>query len=691
MLSRMPQTNRVDPRAKQLKDHFAAINQAPRLAKQSPLIASSHLERLIAALQIPSEHLATNPDEQIRQIGKALVLALFMAEYKKETRDTALLQGWLFFWYAYLDPISPVSPAPSIASVITFCTDTSNVRDFLHQAKRWVNTAHANDSDTLRTLHSALSQENFGKIVVSGLPRRPSDSERRTFGNYLNAAARVLALRLESLVPELLEPAAGLAIERAETSPVRVVTNTQTSSQEPIHVSPPEQVKWVAQWMASFGSRLPGLGAPNLSHSAFMERPLAFQKLRGQPRAPAFLAGADAEAKGMSGFVSGVLGSGRTALLKSLTRRYAMQYRRQPEGILSFYFSAGDFVLHARNRRSVHDFIVDTLASYGGDTPNIEALPEMLRTLDHAGKLLVCVDDLYRLSDTDQSEVWAQLAFSPAVIAAVLPWQVERLSRLAPRAHIGMVSLEPLAGQEQMALLEHIAVATETVYDRRAAEALLCELPSLARTPLGVIILLDQLARAWTDTTQVVAAALDELCRRAGLPLPSFEDGAAALTNEWMHLQTAAYELMVTLHQDGGYERLNGQCEVTIVPAMVENQHGYKWQMNWEQAGRTGLFRPVPHPSGEGLALIHRDLTCYLLAHAARQYDFVFRWQGRELHPEAVAILEQAMRHLVNLKNPQRGFDIRRLTRLPRMQPPPPNPKTKWWRGLFPELFRVLS
>ncbi len=687
----MPQTNRVDPRAKKLKDHYAAINQAPRLAKQSPLIAQSTLERLNAALQIPSEDLAVNPDEQVRQIGKALVLAVFVAEYKKETRDTALLQGWLFFWYAYLDPISPTQPAPSIANVIAFCSDASNLRAFLHDAKRWVNTAYANDLESLRALHALLSQENFGKIVLSGLPRRPSDSERRTFGNYLNAAARVLALRVESLVPEFFEPEGLPSEEIIETSAARVDDSALTNGKEIIHVSPPEQVMWVAQWMASFGSHLPGLGTHNLSHAAFMERPLTFQKLRGQPRAPAFLTGADAEAKGMSGFVSGVLGSGRTALLKSLTRRYALQFLRQPNGILAFSLSARDFVLYARNRRSIHDFIADTLASYGGETPNIEELPNMLRMLDRAGKLLVCVDDLDRLSDIEQSEVWAQLTFSPAVIAAVLPWQVERLTRLSPRAQIGLVSLKSLAEQEQRALLEHIAVETETVYDRRTAEALLRELPSLAQTPLGVLVLLDQLAHAWTDATQVAAAALDEWCRRAGLPLPSFEDGAAALTNEWMHLQTAAYDLLLTLHQGTGYERLNGQCDVTIVPAMVENQHGYKWQMNWEQVGRTGLFHPVPHPSGEGLALIYRDLTSYILAHAAQRYDFVFQMRGRALHPQAVAILEQAMRHLANLKNPQRGLDIRHLTPLPRAQPPPPKPKTKRWHGLFPELFRALS
>lgn len=687
----MPQMNRVDPRAKQFKDQFATINQSPRLAKQSPLIARPALDHLTAACHIQSDSLATNPDERVRQIGKALVLSLFVAEHKKEMRDTALLQGLLFFWHTYLDPISPVSPAPSIASVIAYCADVINLRDFLLQAKRWVNTAYASDLESLRALHAALSQENFGKIVVSSLPRRPSDSERRTFGNYLNAAARVLALRLESLVPEFFEPEGFLSAEPAETSPARVEANAASSSKEPIHVSPPEQVMWVAQWMASFGSRLPGLGTHNLSPAAFMERPLAFQKLRGQPRAPAFLAGADAEAKGMSGFVSGVLGSGRTTFLKSLTRKYALQFLRQPSGILGFSFSAYDFVLHARNRRSVHDFIADTLASYGGDTPNIEALPEMLRALDRAGKLLVCVDDLDRLSDADQSEVWAQLTFSSGVIAAVLPWQVERLTRLSPRAHIGLVSLEPLAEQEQLALLEHIAVATETVYDRLPAKELLRELPSLARTPLGVLVILDQLTGAWTDMTQVTAAALDEWCRRAGLPLLSFEDGAAALTNEWMHLQTAAFDLLLTLHQDHGFEKLQGQCDVTIVRAMVENQHGYEWQMHWEQVKSTGLFHPVPHPSGEGLALICRDLTCYLLAHAARQYDFAFRLAGRSLHPEAVALLEQAMRHLANLKNPQRGLDIRYLTPLPRVQPLPPKPKTKGWRGLFPDLFRALS
>src|ERR1700682_2025605 len=77
----MTQANRVDPRAKQLKDHFASINEAPRFAKDSPLTERTNLGRIATTFHISPAQLGTPPDEQIRQIGKALTLTLFTAEY----------------------------------------------------------------------------------------------------------------------------------------------------------------------------------------------------------------------------------------------------------------------------------------------------------------------------------------------------------------------------------------------------------------------------------------------------------------------------------------------------------------------------------------------------------------------------------------------------------------------------------
>ncbi len=687
----MPRANRVDPRAKQLKDHFAAITQNPRRAKHSPLVAQPNLERLLVALRLQSDHLALNPDEQVRHIGKALALSLFIPEYQKVPPDLALLQGLVFFWHSYLDPISAAQPAPSIASVITFCADVSHAREFLRQAKQWVNAGDTLDLETLRALHSLLSAEQFGKIVVSGLPHRPSDSERRTFGNYLNAAARVMALRLEALVPELFEERAPREEDHAATCFSQKDAIIPQLDTETIKVAVPEQVMWIAEWMTHASARLPGLQRRNLPTMCFVERRLEFQKLRGQAHAPDVLAGASAETMGMAGFVVGELGSGRTAFLRFLTRQYAGQFLRHSEGILPFYFSAGEYVIHARNRRSIHDYIADTLLSFGGETPGIEELPDLLRAVERAGKLLLLIDDLDRLSEADQSEVLAQLTFSPAVLCAALPWQVTRLAQSNTRAHLGVTSFAPLAKDEQLALLEHVATVTDVVYDRRTAEELLRELPALAQTPLGVMTMLDQLARDWTDSTRVAGAALDELCRRAGLPLAPFEGQDAATSTEWMHLQSAAFDLLFTLQRVNGYAGLNGQCDVTIVREMVENPRGYAWTQSWEQVRHTGLFRPIPRTTGQALALIHRDLTCYLLAHAARHHDFAIQWRGRALHPEAVAMLHQVICHLERLKNPRRGFDIRYLTPLPRVQPPPAKPKTKSWRGFFPEIFRVLS
>lgn len=686
----MSLANRVDPRAKQLKDHFAAINQSPRSAGQSPLLSHQSLERLTAALHINAERLASSPDEQVRQVGQALMLSIFIAEYKQETRDVALLQGLLIFWHSYLDPISAAQPAPSIASVTTYCADMTNARAFLHQAKRWLSSAYAHDMETLRALNTLLSSENFGKIVISGLPHRPSDSERRTFGNYLNAAARVMAVRLESLVPELFQAYVPPNLMPDEPLKPHDKAVVPMRSGEIIHVSPPAQALWIAGWMANVSGRLPGLRQRNLPAACFVERRLQFQSLRGQPRTPAFLTGTDAEAKGMSGFVVGELGSGRTAFLKSLARLYAAQFLRQHEGIVPFYFSAGDFVIHARNRRSIHEFIADRLLSFGGETAGIEELPDLLRALDRAGKLLFLMDDLDQLSEADQSEVLAQLTFSPAVLCAALSWQVERLAQTNTRAHLGVTSFALFTAQEQLGLIEHVAAVTDCVYDGHTARELLRELPSLAQSPLGLMIILDELARDWTDLTRVTSVALDEFCRRAGLPLAPFGDRGAATSNEWVHLQSAAFDLLFALQLPDGYASLNGQYDVTIVREMVENPQGYAWRQNWEQVKHSGLFRPVTHATGEALALIHRDLTYYLLAHVARQHEFTLQWRERGLPPKAVAILEQVTRHLENLKNPRRRFDIRYFTPLLPVQLPPKS-KPKSWGGFFPKLFRMVS
>lgn len=689
----MTQANRVDPRAKQLKDHFASINAAPRLAKDSPLAEKTNLERIAPAVHLSAQQLATTPDEQIRQVGKALTLALFIPEYAKERRETSFLQGLILFWYSFLEPMAPVHPAPPIARVITYCAELSHHRAFLRGAQRWVQGAFADDPAELRNVIALLTPEHFRKIVLVGLPTSPTESERRTFGNYLNHVARELEVRLESLVPELfVEGASALRDEKIEEKRGDMVIVPPASVQAPIRVQPPEPLMWVAGEMINVGFRLPGLSKSPLRADGYVECPIAFRGLLGYPRVPAFIAGADADLKGMAGFLSGVLGSGRTAFLKYLTYQYSRQFILKKEGALAYYFRAEDFVIHARNRRSIHDFVAEGLLALGGKTEGLAELPEMLHRMDQAGKLLLLVDDLDRLSDADQSEVLSQLTFSPAVIFAVLPWQVERLATLTPRLHLGLFKLPLLTVQEQWAILERMSHATEIGYDPQRAEQLLSELPDLAQVPLGVITIFDQAQQPWTDATQVVEVALEEYLRRAGLPPLPFGHKPPEFTREWFHLKSASHNLLSLLRQPDGYEELGGETNVTVSRFMVENPNGYAWSMKWEEVARTGLFRPVPHPAGEGLGLINQDLTCYLLAQAGQEALWQTELPPRSIHPNAADLLERAARHQRNLNNPER---VRHILGLPPpmtiAEPQVKERESKSWLARVPEIFRNLS
>src|SRR5262249_14675834 len=161
---------------------------------------------------------------QIRQVGEALTLSLFIPEYTKETRETSFLQGLMLFWHSYLEPIAPIHPAPPIARVIAYCAESSHHREVLRDAQRWAHGAFADDPAALRTVLALLTPEHFRKFVLVGLPTSPTESERRTSGNYLNHAARELAVRLESLVPELfVESAHEMQKETTSNALVEVV------------------------------------------------------------------------------------------------------------------------------------------------------------------------------------------------------------------------------------------------------------------------------------------------------------------------------------------------------------------------------------------------------------------------------------------------------------------------------------
>jgi hypothetical protein len=100
----------------------------------------------------------------------------------------------------------------------------------------------------------------------------------------------------------------------------------------------------------------------------------------------------------------------------------------------------------------------------------------------------------------------------------------------------------------------------------------------------------------------------------------------------------------------------------------------------------------VPHPTGEALALIDRDLSCYLMAQAARRGGWTLDLPSHPIHLLATELLQRAQRHLHNLNQPRRGLDLRKLLNTgPMSQPTALAAKSNTWMSRFPNFFRNFS
>lgn len=677
----MPVSSRVDPRAKVLKDLFATLNRYPRRAAEFPLARPEILKSLAASASLPAHALDGAPDEQIRRVVQGICLQLFVPELIRPERDSNLLLGLLFFWHSHLAPITPAHAVTPLSQVIAHCSRAENLREFVREVHGWVREAYAGEPQPQRTLLALLSPETFGKILLGGLSSRPSDSERRTFGNHVNLAARTIALRVEQVAPVASETQPKQTNEPAKA---REAVNAQA----PVPVGPAARpiLRRLADFTWAENLELAVTNTTKMWTCRYVPRVLDTTSLRGSAVTLGLWTDASLPLPRMSGFLAGVLGSGRTAFLKYLVWNYADRWRSWGEGPLAFYFSASEFYLYGRNRRSIQEFIVDRICPPGDQPPPAEWL-DTLKNLDRAGKLLLLVDDLGRLPEAEQVEVMAQLAFSPAVVFAVLPWQVKRLNDLVPRPTMGRTELGPLSPDEQRHIAESLLHDEPYPDVRQGAEARLQELPHLASSPLGLVSMLMWAWQNWS-ATYFVQRALEEFVRRAGLPLVPSRWQWNVVPREWYHLGQASKDLLSMLGRSMLWPDWSGQCEVVVTRGQVENPRGDAWQMDWEAVKCTGLFEPVEHPRGEGLALINRDLAAYLVGWAASSTRSAVEVPAA--YPaETRAFLEIARRHWLNLSGAERPRPMSRARveaelaarRAVRNQ----------LRSQFPELFRKLS
>jgi hypothetical protein len=307
----------------------------------------------------------------------------------------------------------------------------------------------------------------------------------------------------------------------------------------------------------------------------------------------------------MSGALVGVPGSGRSTFLLKLTFDLARQWSEsQP---LAVYLNAADFLPYARNRRTIHELIARQVLKAGFQV-DIEAMRRGLQAYDEAGQLLLLVDDLDRLSSTDQSEVLGQLAFSPAVLYTTVPWQANRVLSEMHQAHVGAFKLLDLDVQQQRELLWRAALDRKyQEVDLDLGYVALTEVPDLSTLPLGVMAVYEQVQVYRGTRTQIVQCALQEWLERAGF-------GRPACAGEWLDLEPVARslrQLAAVWLSDLLWYGESSDEEVWVTRARYEHTLTPEWHCHWDLLVQSRLVET--HPSVEAaVRFYNRDVLSYL-------------------------------------------------------------------------------
>jgi hypothetical protein len=576
-----------------LKDTLESLFHAPEQFDVSPLCQPRALQRMLA------EQYATFVDDGLppRDLAveglKALTRRLTLEAIKQE--DDHLAEGLVLIWHQYLNPIlsgSARSISP-VARVLAYCAQPNHLNEFL----RAVQNA---DSDSGPYVMSAPL---FRDVTDNGHGfEQAAKKQRRTYANYIQRAFETLARVAE--LSGLFEVIGGAAVVEATviTQPAPEVDAPHEVADAPAAQS--SMLEAVVSHILREGHQLPLACGHTLPTFGAIERTMDVRSVKGIPLCPRGRPMEMADVKRMSGVLAGVPGSGRTSVLYQLADSWARAW--SPGQPLAIYIRASELLVYARNRRSIHEFTARHVFP-DGSRSEIESLGKELEDYEQTYGVLWLMDELDRLSESEQAEIIMQLAFSPAVLYAALPWDAERIARQMDQSNIGLFHLVDLTLEQQKALLVRLLARNpEFRIDRHVGYLALQEAQYLARLPLGVMAVFDQLLISITDRMHIVQCALNEYFERAGLPRPQF-------TGEWLTLDPTVRALLVMAtvagadvlwYQDGG---------IFTTRARFEQGNGWAPECRWELLAKTRLFEP--HPQHDDVCrFFNRDILGCLIA-----------------------------------------------------------------------------
>lgn len=200
-----------------------------------------------------------------------------------------------------------------------------------------------------------------------------------------------------------------------------------------------------------------------------------------------------------------------------------------------------------------------------------------------------------------------QLALSPAVLYAALSWEADRVAHQMYQPDVGVFDLRELSeGQQKEMLMGLCAQHPKARINPLLAELALLEAPYLAKLPLGILAVFDQLATGTADRVHIVQQALEEYFERACLPRPQF-------TGEWLTLDSAARSLLVMATVAGADILWYKDESIFTSRARFEQGNGWTPECLWEILVKTRLFEPHPKYT-DVCRYFNWDILGYLIA-----------------------------------------------------------------------------
>lgn len=329
--------------------------------------------------------------------------------------------------------------------------------------------------------------------------------------------------------------------------------------------------------------------------------------------------------EGRPALLAGVAGSGRSTLLRSVGYQLMCQWDTgRPQAV---YMRAPELLRRAGRHRTVIELAAEQLIATGAAEANeIKTVVRALDELDRDRRLVWLVDDVDRLSEAEQIDLAGHFVVSQAIFA-ISTWQAQ-----AARHHFGagreptILSLPDLTPHEQhQILIRFFRNWSETVPEPDARQAVLDQVPALARLPLGLAAVFAHVETDQITPWQIVETAVREYFDRAGLDFPMEWD-------YWPGLLPAARALsvlaMTTLTDLIWYGQ---NPEVYSTPrARFEEAAGTAYRADWDTLAATRMCL-IGERGGRSVArFFNDDLLCYW----SFRGDYLFTHTNPDALPE---------------------------------------------------------